>query len=553
MKILICAGFVFVLSGCASVNNANDNKRKENMVGESGWIKDKNSGCQLWVRQKENVDSAAWSGSCVNGLAEGDGVAEFYKNGAIYSTYKGFYKDGKRDGRGVYVTARAKYDGNYKNDLASGKGVLTWKDGEKYDGDFKDGKKTGVGVWILPNGSRYVGGFLNDKLHGEGRLEISKNSKTIADWQGKGRWQKALQGGEVYVVDGRFENGKFYRTKNFGDLDKELIPNEFLIKTIEGCYLINPKPVAGEKVSWTGACRKGLAHGVGTLTWISNKNTPGKNLYMEGGFVMKPFSPGGALVESTMNSGCKFSLPVEGAERMEKIFDVEYVGGCPSGGGTLISESRGKGEAYIYLNGVLFASYKGKFARSAIPVDGELVFYTGTKFVFKDNVSFLGFVTPEMLEKWSSNTSVVRYGTKEANDSLFDIKVSFSASRPQPVEKTAKSFFISTNSISSSSELKMTYQVAPADIKKISGDSYVVSLHVSIDVKEKSTFGGWSAGGDKYSINRNVDIVVNKSNGYKASGSFVLSELDTYFSAMGANSKVEISKPTVSLVSVSKQ
>ena len=35
------------------------------------------------------------------------------------------------------------YDGEWKNDLRHGFGVLTWPDGRKYEGDYKEGLKDG--------------------------------------------------------------------------------------------------------------------------------------------------------------------------------------------------------------------------------------------------------------------------------------------------------------------------------------------------------------------------------------------------------------------------
>jgi hypothetical protein len=49
----------------------------------AGWSIDSQSGCALWNRMPQRDESVTWSGACVNGLASGPGVAQWYKNGQI--------------------------------------------------------------------------------------------------------------------------------------------------------------------------------------------------------------------------------------------------------------------------------------------------------------------------------------------------------------------------------------------------------------------------------------------------------------------------------------
>ena len=45
-----------------------------------------------------------------------------------------------------------KYEGDFKNDVYDGIGVLTLKDGKKYEGEFKEGKIKGKGKFIWEDG-----------------------------------------------------------------------------------------------------------------------------------------------------------------------------------------------------------------------------------------------------------------------------------------------------------------------------------------------------------------------------------------------------------------
>ena len=44
-----------------------------------------------------------------------------------------------------------------------GKGKELWSDGRKYEGDFKNGKKDGEGVFEWANGIRYIGSWRGGK------------------------------------------------------------------------------------------------------------------------------------------------------------------------------------------------------------------------------------------------------------------------------------------------------------------------------------------------------------------------------------------------------
>jgi len=66
------------------------------------------------------------------------------------------------------------YAGEIKNGKPHGKGVLKYyykgKPEGKYIGEFKEGRRDGEGVWFI-NGCRYEGGWKLDKFHGRGMLD----------------------------------------------------------------------------------------------------------------------------------------------------------------------------------------------------------------------------------------------------------------------------------------------------------------------------------------------------------------------------------------------
>ena len=59
------------------------------------------------------------------------------------------------------------------------------------------------------------------------------------------------------------------------------------------CWAANPDPEAGETVTWTGGCERGLLSGPGTLTWYVNGRQVGRD---EGSFKDGQLSGHGRII-----------------------------------------------------------------------------------------------------------------------------------------------------------------------------------------------------------------------------------------------------------------
>jgi len=58
------------------------------------------------------------------------------------------------------------YEGNWENDLMSGKGVYINSNGDKYSGNFKHGVKQQYGVMEYQNKDKYEGEWKDDMIWG---------------------------------------------------------------------------------------------------------------------------------------------------------------------------------------------------------------------------------------------------------------------------------------------------------------------------------------------------------------------------------------------------
>ena len=78
--------------------------------------------------------------------------------------YEGQYKNGKREGYGIYyMTNGDRYEGEFQNNLYNGRGSYYWSNGLIYFGRFKDHKKEGIGILFAPQIGKIIGFWKNDQ------------------------------------------------------------------------------------------------------------------------------------------------------------------------------------------------------------------------------------------------------------------------------------------------------------------------------------------------------------------------------------------------------
>jgi len=109
---------------------------------------------------------ASYSGPCLNGLAEGAGLA------SGIAEYRGEFKAGKKHGKGVKTWRNGdRYEGSFVEDRKEGRGVYTWGRGrwagERYEGAYLNDQRHGFGEYRWPTGDVYAGPWENDLIAGE--------------------------------------------------------------------------------------------------------------------------------------------------------------------------------------------------------------------------------------------------------------------------------------------------------------------------------------------------------------------------------------------------
>ena len=163
-----------------------------------------------------------------------------YSDGTVF--YGTLDADYRRSGKGSITWKNGdSYEGDFLADRLSGRGVYRFKSGDVYEGDFVDGKKHGEGKYTSFDGGYYEGGFENDLRHGKGKLVTSDGAVY------EGEFESGVKSGNGKCT---YPNGDVYEGGFKGDL-----------RHGEGKYIWSN----GE--TYTGEFANGNMNGFGVYTW----------------------------------------------------------------------------------------------------------------------------------------------------------------------------------------------------------------------------------------------------------------------------------------------
>lgn len=159
-------------------------------------------------------------------IREGSGQT-LYVNGDIYV---GEYLNGEKNGVGTYIFASkvpkkvVKEDEDEEEEKKVDEPEPIAKYLSWYSGQWKDGKKEGSGIFFYPDGSRYVGEFLDNQRHGKGTYIYRSGDSFIGNWKNgikdgegvykfandKSQYNGVFNSGIFTTGQWRFANGTVY-------------------------------------------------------------------------------------------------------------------------------------------------------------------------------------------------------------------------------------------------------------------------------------------------------------------------------------------------------
>ena len=173
------AALAAALLNCGLLSaSAADTSLGQGGIGQGGsgeWLKD--GACALFSADAHPGDSVNWTGTCVDGYAEGLGTATFTHDGQAQSFTATFVHGVIPDGHVISRWGRGwSYDGETVGGRFNGVGILTTDSSDRFDGQWSDGKMNGFGVLLRANGERYAGDWKDDKPNGAGELRNADGS-----------------------------------------------------------------------------------------------------------------------------------------------------------------------------------------------------------------------------------------------------------------------------------------------------------------------------------------------------------------------------------------
>ena len=175
--------------------------------------------CKVVYTDVDPEEETNWikrAGKCKVAYVNGDsftGAFDAEKNKQGPGVYV-WMKPGEEEGTTV---EKARYDGNFKDNMKQGFGTMTFPNGDVYSGEWFENKIQGEGSYTYKKTDDvYSGTWVDGKKQGKGRYEFAKDrSLLVGNWEAgqiiTGKWE--LKGAAVY--DGEFKLGRPFGAGQF--------------------------------------------------------------------------------------------------------------------------------------------------------------------------------------------------------------------------------------------------------------------------------------------------------------------------------------------------
>ena len=101
------------------------------------------------------------------------------------SSYRGAWRSGARNGKGVFesVTTKERYEGKWVGNVRCGRGLCTYAAGHRYEGQWANGMREGTGTFFRADGECYSGEWLRGERHGHGVRTDARGRIVKESWK----------------------------------------------------------------------------------------------------------------------------------------------------------------------------------------------------------------------------------------------------------------------------------------------------------------------------------------------------------------------------------
>jgi hypothetical protein len=154
------------------------------------------------IRLANQTMTGNFSPDPVSGVVSGRGRIS-WDNG---DRFEGTLVHGVKQGKGEFTWANGqRYKGDWARDLPNGKGSIYFANGNRYEGDMKDGVPNGAGTIYFSNGNRYRGEVKDGLPHGRGVNQFTNGDVYNGAWsRGKSNGH-----GRYTWTNGNYWEGEF--------------------------------------------------------------------------------------------------------------------------------------------------------------------------------------------------------------------------------------------------------------------------------------------------------------------------------------------------------
>lgn len=337
------------------------------------WAFRKDNDVKIYKNRFSNLKKAVIGDDFNKAPKSGKGEISF-NNG---DRYEGNFEDSEPNGKGIYYYYEgAKYEGDFVNGKFTGKGAVKWKNGNTYVGDWKNDEYHGIGTAKYTDGATYNGEFIKGKKNGTGTTIWANGTKYTGEYKDdnkEGTGTMTWADGESYT--GKWKNDERNGEGTFTKLNGFYKKGKFKNNDEEKVKYYNEK---GSEISfddYIGTTKKGsgtksYSNGDNYTGNFENSKPNGKGKYILadgsiyiGDFIDGEFSGKGKMNWANGNSydGEWMNDKLHGKGTKKFKNGVVYVGEYING------DMHGKG-TYIWADGMM---YEGDFVHDKFEGKGK--------------------------------------------------------------------------------------------------------------------------------------------------------------------------------------
>lgn len=188
--------------------------------------------------------------------------------------YEGEMKNGMMEGKGMLVfPSQTRYTGEFKANRFHGRGVLSYPEGFSYQGQFHFGKPHGYGMMNFPDGRIYIGDFQAGKFHGRGTLVHPDGSRYSGEFHEDSRTGHGVfEYANRFSYVGRFENNMRNGRGTLRFPDDSVYTGEFRNNRMTGMGTLT----FPDGTRYTGNFLNSMFHGRGTIHYPDGRRFEGE-------------------------------------------------------------------------------------------------------------------------------------------------------------------------------------------------------------------------------------------------------------------------------------